>query len=723
MAVRHVDFLFGIHDHQPVGNFDHVFKDAFARCYRPFLDVFAQFPAVKCSIHTSGPLLEWLADNEPGYLDLVRALVQSGRIEILGGGFYEPILPVLPERDAVGQIKMMSAWSDARFGARPTGMWLAERVWDPYLPRVLKKADIRFTVLDDTHFRAAGLRDEEMVGYFLTEREGDAVGVYPIDKNLRYKIPFAQPHEVIDYLRGVAREPSEGQPVPAVTYADDGEKFGLWPDTYKWVYEERWLARFFQALTDNADWLHTKTLGEHHAQAPPTGRLYLPAASYDEMMEWALPAGRIGEFERAVKEAGAARPFVRGGFWPNFMVKYPEVNWMAKRATFASAQVAKAMGGDAAVVAAASAKPPEMLKKLWRAQCNCGYWHGLFGGLYLNYIRHANYTNLLEAERMVEGKVRSREDHLEHEFADVDRDGRDELVVTGRFLNAFLKPDLGGSVVELDFKPKAFHVGNVLARRYEAYHDKLANAESGGGSGGGGPKTIHDIVRVKEPGLEKKLQYDRYPRSSFLDHFLGEDVDLGRFAAQTYHETGWFAGARYKPGAADFSGAKDQATVSMSRTSDVEAGDGRTVPVEVEKTYVFERARPAMRVRWRITNRGSQGARVRFATELNLTLLAGDAEDRRFEIPGASLEDARLKSAGETPEATGIDLVDGWSGFRVQLRFPAATLWRHPVETVSQSEGGFEATYQGSCVAPVWWLELAPGKTVEREVSLSFADA
>lgn len=723
--MRQVDFLFGIHDHQPVGNFGHVFKDAFERCYRPFLDVFAQFPKVKCSVHTSGPLLEWLADNEPGYLDLLRAMVQAGRVEILGGGFYEPILPVLPERDAVGQIKMMSAWSEKRFGTKPTGMWLAERVWDPYLPRVLRRGDIKFTVLDDTHFRAAGLRDEEMVGYFLTEREGDAVGVYPIDKNLRYKIPFSQPEEVIAYLAHVAKEPSEGQPIPAVTYADDGEKFGLWPDTYKWVYEERWLARFFEQLTANAEWLHVKTLGEHFAASAPTGRLYLPTASYDEMMEWALPADRINGYEKVLKDPGsaAAKPYVRGGFWPNFMVKYPEANWMSKRATLASAQVAKAMGGDAAVVAAASASPPEMLKKLWRSQCNCGYWHGLFGGLYLNYIRHANYSNLIEAERMVEQKLRSREDHLEHEFADVDRDGRDELVVTGRFLNAFLKPDVGGSVSEIDFKPKAFNVSNVLARRYEAYHDKLRDLDEGASEDGGGPKTIHDIVRVKEPGLEKKLQYDRYPRLSFLDHFLGAEVDLAAFAGQTYRETGWFAGARYKTGKPDFSGGRDFATVPLSRTSEVEVAPGRREPVEVEKTYTFDRNRPALTVRWKITNRGSAPASVRFASELNLSLLAGDADDRYFEIPGVVLAEKKLKSAGETPDATGIDLVDRWGGFRIALRFPKGTLWRYPVETVSQSEGGFEATYQGSCVAPVWSLELEPSKTVEREISLSFGDA
>ncbi len=722
--MKQVDFLFGVHDHQPVGNFGHVFREAFDRCYRPFLDVFAQFPKIHASVHTSGPLLEWLSDNEPGYLDLLRAMVAAGRVEILGGGFYEPILPSLPERDAVGQIKMMAAWAEKRFGQRPAGMWLAERVWDPYLPRVLAKAGMKFTVLDDTHFRAAGLKDEEMRGYFLTEREGDTVGVYPIDKGLRYRIPFAKPEEIIEYLRGLAQEPTEGQPVPAVTYADDGEKFGLWPDTYKWVYEERWLARFFQVLSENSEWLHTKTLGEHFAANAPTGRLYLPTASYDEMMEWALPAGRILDYEKVSHdEASPAKAFIRGGFWPNFMVKYPEANWMSKRATFASAAVAKAMGGDAAVMAAASAEPPEMLKKLWKSQCNCGYWHGLFGGLYLNYIRHANYTNLIDAEKMVEQKIRSREDHLEHEEVDVDRDGRDELVVTGRFLNAFVKPDAGGSITEIDFKPKSFNVSNVMTRRFEPYHRKLTQAEVAGTPQGDKPKTIHDIVRVKEPNLDKKLQYDRYGRASFLDHFLGEGTTLDAFRTQTYHETGWFAGAPYKLVASDFTGTKDGATVILSRTAEVDAG-GRRTPVEVEKTFVFSRRSPSVAARYRVTNKGAHPVELFLAVELNLTLLAGDADDRFYEIPGKTLESKKLSSIGAVPGADGIDLVDRWSQFRIMLRFPETTeLWRYPIETVSQSEGGFEANYQGSCVAPTWKFALSPGESAERTMKIGFGDA
>jgi hypothetical protein len=34
-----------------------------------------------------------------------------------------------------------------------------------------------------------------------------------------------------------------------------------------------------------------------------------------------------------------------------------------------------------------------------------------------------------------------------------------------------------------------------------------------------------------------------------------------------------------------------------------------------------------------------------------------------------------------------------------------------PVKTVSQSEGGFEAVYQSSCVVLQWPLKLVPGKS------------
>jgi hypothetical protein len=39
-----------------------------------------------------------------------------------------------------------------------------------------------------------------------------------------------------------------------------------------------------------------------------------------------------------------------------------------------------------------------------------------------------------------------------------------------------------------------------------------------------------------------------------------------------------------------------------------------------------------------------------------------------------------------------------------------ALLWRFPIETVSQSEGGFERVYQSSVVFPNWIIRLEPGE-------------
>src|SRR5271166_1981767 len=104
----HVRLILALHDHQPVGNFDGVFDEAYRTSYLPFLDVLENYPEIPFVLHTSGPLLEWLVDRHPEYIARVKVLVEAGRVEILGGGFFEPILTMIPDRDRVGQIREFS---------------------------------------------------------------------------------------------------------------------------------------------------------------------------------------------------------------------------------------------------------------------------------------------------------------------------------------------------------------------------------------------------------------------------------------------------------------------------------------------------------------------------------------------------------------------------------------------------------------------------------------
>jgi alpha-amylase len=709
-----VTLLLGIHNHQPVGNLGHVFRMAYDRCYRPFLDLLERHPRIRLTLHYTGPLLEWFEKEEPGFLDRLAKLVVADQVEMLGGGFYEPILSVIPDRDAVGQVALLSQWLHDRLGAVPRGLWLAERAWDGALPRKLAPTGLRYTILDDTHFMHAGLDADALTGYYLTEKEGHPLAIFPISKDLRYLIPFRVPEELMAFLARLGERGSE----TAVTYADDGEKFGLWPHTYQWVFEERYLERLFGLLEQNAEWLRLQTFSEYLGAHPPTGRVYLPSASYDELMEWALPTDaakalgdRRAELERAGRLA-AFRPFLRGGFWDGFLVKYPEANHMHKRMLDVSERVAQ--------VFPAGSRVHDATRLVWRAQGNDAYWHGLFGGLYLNYLRHETYRNLIEAENHVDATAHKGREWIELRTTDLDKDGHEEMVVSTRTLGVCLAPARGGSLLELDYRPRSFNLSDVLARREEAYHRKLAEASLHQGSTGDTPASIHDQVKVKEQGLHQALSYDRHRRLCFLDRFLPTGISWEAFDRIDDEERGDCAQGVYQ---IDETGpvTKDGAlTVPLAFRGAVSLENG-THPIAVRKVYRVTDREAAVVVAYALESHAREPFAVRFGVELNLTLLAGDDPQRYYVVPGSGR--VRLCERGQCPEVGRFSMVDEWSRFRVTLHLERpGDIWYMPIETVSQSEEGAERTYQGSALMASWPLALRPGVVERMEMRLEITD-
>ena len=453
-----------IHFHQPVGNLDSVVRNATERCYRPFLELLASYPDIKMTIHVSGCLLEWLEAEEPDVTTLLRGLVERDQVELLSGGFYEPILAALPHRDRVGQIEMLTKHLRQEYRAEPTGAWLTERVWEQDVVGALTAAGIRYTVIDDTMFHAVGIGDRELGGAFVTEHEGEPLLVYAGDRNLRYLIPYKRIERVIDHLRTAERAGSER----LFVYADDGEKFGEWPDTFERVYENKWLARFFDELVAQREWLHLTKLGDHARSAVPQGRVYLPSSSYHEMMTWALPTDarlKLGKARRELQsdDPNELLPFVLGAPWRSFLAKYPEINHLQKRML----QVSRAASEQDDL-------PEPARKALYKSQCNCAYWHGAFGGVYLGFMRGALWHHLMRAEGLLAG--------LDREPAvrtvDIDADTLDEIVVTAPWGAAVLDPHAGGALIELDDWRVGANVLAVMARHREAYHVEDENPPS-----------------------------------------------------------------------------------------------------------------------------------------------------------------------------------------------------------------------------------------------------
>lgn len=684
-----VRLIFALHNHQPVGNFEGVFEACYKDSYRPFLDVMEDYPEIPFALHTSGPLLEWLVEQKPEYVERVRALAESGRVEILGGGFFEPILTMIPYRDRVGQVRAYAEHLKEIFGKSVRGAWVPERVWEQHLVSALVEAGVEYTVLDDFHFERAGLTDAELRGYYLTEDEGRLLKVFPNSERLRYVIPFHEPHAAYEYLKRLADE----QPGATVVCADDGEKFGGWPETFDHVYTRGWLRRFCDMVRGNLDWLKPTTFAEAVDTTLPLGKIYLPDGSYREMTEWALPPARFVELKDAIKrEEGVAatermKPFARlGGFWRNFKAKYPESDEMYARMMGISRRLAE-------LEAKADADPDYLeaaRMELYRGQCNCSYWHGSFGGLYLPHLRNAVYRHLITAHNALDDAQGLEGARVSLEVDDFNFDARREVKLENDHLIAFVRPATGGHIYELDARSAATNLLNTLERRPEPYHAAIAAAVGGSAEE---PAFRPDRVVLKQGGLDRLLVYDRDPRKAFVDHFFGANVTLRELADCKDLERGDFTRGAYL---SKIQRESEHVALVMEREG---LADGHAI--RVRKTIELAAGSPSLEVGYELEDL-PEAVALHFAVELNLAAMAGHAQDRYYsDTTGMRL--GMLDSRLDLREQEGVSLTDEWLDLDVAISWTeSAGLWCFPVETVSQSEGGFERVYQSSVVIPHW---------------------
>ena len=699
---RRISLALAIHNHQPVGNFGWVLDEVFEGAYLPMVEALERHPTVRLSLHYTGPLLEWLRAERPAFIERLIALVERGQIEILGGGYYEPVLASLPERDRIGQLRRMARELETLFGRRPSGAWLAERVWEPDLPTSLVAAGYDWTILDDAHFRAAAIREEDLWGPYSTEDQGQLLRVFGTEQGLRYRIPFRDVEEVIDYLRDHATE--DGERVGMM--GDDGEKFGAWPTTWRHCWGEgRWVDRFFEALERNDEWLTTTTPSAWLAEHPPIGRVYIPTGSYAEMGEWALPPDESRAFAEALHRAKAeGRPearWLRGAFWRNFQVKYREINDLHKQ-MLRTSDVVEAMADGPGRAAA--------LDHLYRGQSNDCYWHGLFGGVYISHMRLATYEHLIAAEDLAEtagGRLHAAERR------DLDLDGLEDvrLASPGQVVTVDLTE--GAGIGGWDIRAVRHALCAVLRRRPEAYHETLRRHEAAvtapdtdaghDTDAGGAPASIHDIVMTRETGLTARLHYDPYERRSGLVRFLAPGTG----------PDAWATGQAIELGDA-VEGAFDLAALALDRaivTRDaiVTGADGpATVRVTKEIVLGGDRRSPTLALSVTVENRSAHRVDALLGLEWTLTMLGGGAN------PAAWLEVAGVRGAhdasGTASSVAGLRQGNDHVGLAIETTVsePAGAWWA-PVETVSNSEGGFERTYQGAGLLFSWPLSLDPG--------------
>jgi hypothetical protein len=705
-VTRRIALALTLHNHQPVGNFGWVIAETYDQAYEPMVDALERHPGIRLALHYSGPLLAWLRAERPEFIARLAALVERSQVEIVGGGWYEPVLAALPERDRVGQLVRMADELEATFGRRPRGAWLAERVWEPDLPTALRAAGYDWTILDDAHFRAAAIPEDDLWGSYTTDDQGKVLTVFGTEQGLRYRVPFAEVDEVIGHLRDHATEDGER----LGTMGDDGEKFGAWPTTWEHCWGEgAWVERFFDALDANADWLTTMPPSDWTRAHHPVGRVYLPTGSYAEMGEWALPADEGLAFGTTLRRARAEhRPearWLRGAIWRNFQVRYREINDIHKQMLAVS---------DLVDALTAGAMRAEATDHLYAGQSNDCYWHGLFGGIYLPDLRVAALARLIAAEDLAVGGG-AVGGAVSGVLRDVDLDGREEAVLAGPGQFVTVKLEEGGGIARWDLRAAGHPLAAVMRRRPEAYHETLRRHETGEAGAGhdpaepadGGPESIHELVKVKQEGLLDHLRYDAYERRSGLIRILPAGTTAADALSGAAVELGDLRDGPWTLG------ALDPERVSARIAGSIRGAAG---PIAVEATRSVAigggRLDPTIEVVLEIVHRGGADSApidALVAIEWSTMLLGGGHN------PGAWLEIDGVRSAHDetltSPSTARIAAGNDDLGVLVTTTMDRPVeAWIGPIRTVSKSEAGFELVYQGSTTLLVEPLRLRPNE-------------
>jgi len=432
-----------------------------------------------------------------------------------------------------------------------------------------------------------------------------------------------------------------------------------------------------------------------------------------EMGEWALPPEASEAYTNLMNEVKTwqdgerIKRFLQGGFWRNFFAKYPEANWMHKRMLFVSEGVRSQESEEKNLKSQIS----NLKSHLYKAQCNDAYWHGVFGGLYLPHLRRAVYENLIKAENLLEERGKGQVARGKEETArssqftihekDFDADTFDEILVRTPKLNLFLSPHSGGSIVEMDYRPKAVNLSNTLSRWEEGYHHRV---KVQGQKDAGGTKSIHDLTMSKEENLDKYMFFDRYRRASLIDHFLSKEETLDAFRMSVYEELGDFIDKPYEKKESGARGQKpeDGMMIILSRDGKVQKQN-----VKIEKRLLIKGNE--IEVKYLVANLGKNAFEAKFGIEFNLILPCCDGVDGFYDIP---VKDKGFGSSGEIAGVRQISLVDQWTKMRLDFSFDKDTsMWRFPIETVSISEAGFERIFQGSCIIFFW--DIAADRTFE----------
>jgi len=633
-------------------------EEIYERSYKPFLR-FVHRTNLPVTMYYSGELLSWLIDKHDGVQMLFNDIYKSRKIEILGGGYYSPLFSLIPRKDRVSQIELMTTEIRKRFGKRTRGMWITEKVWEPSMPMTMNYSGMEFTFLDEEFFEDAGLFNGELYQPCMTEDQGKKVVIFPISNRLISQFSIIPPEEMLEQIIECGSDKEER----VITLLLDGEDL----DFTDQATEQR-LERFYELVHKNRKKIDVVLPGKLVREYGRMKKVYFGCVSPGDIGRWSGPVFRehvSNENEASGPSKGVAaqaKPVNTQSFFRHFLAKYPESNFLYSRMIDLHMLISQVRGDKQ------RKKSAEI--ELYKSQNHSAYWHGGGSpGIYSAEGRRLAYAALIEAEKFTREKGGFRASIVKDDF---DMDGLDEFIYRGLSLNANIHRK-GGSVFELDYFRTPHNYQATMARHREWYHESDA--------------------------------MDLYTRNSFIDHFLRPDEKIENFYDMSYTENGDFISGLYE--VEKFN--KERKEVSFSRNGSIITRKSK-FSVQLSKKYSFKRNN--IIIDYEIVNKSDAVLTTRFASEINLAFSSENGPMIDITTTAAGIDKKQEEELFTQTDVSELQIFD--KARKANVIFDTDSecdLWGFPIKTKTGTGKVVEELYQSNCFVPIWNLSLAPGKS------------
>ena len=472
-------------------------EEVYEKSYKPFLRI-VHASKLPVTMYFSGELLSWVIDKHDGMQMLINDIVKRRRIEFLGGGYYSPLFSLIPRKDRVSQIELMTTDIRKRFGKRPRGMWITEKVWEPSMPMTMNNAGMEFSFLDEEFFEDAGLFNGELYRPCITEDQGKKVVLFPLSNRLISQFLISEPEDVIEQIIACGSEKEERY----ISFLIPGEELDFSDGAQKRI------TKFLDLIEKNSKHIDVVLPGKIVRELKGMNKVYFGCVSPGDIGRWSGPIFRdiaVQNGHDPNQDQGLRKNFNNQSFFRHFLAKYPESNNLYSRMIDVHKLVSQ-MRGD-------KQRKKSAGYELFKSQKHSAFWHGGgYEGIYSLEERRRAYAALIEAEKFTREKTGFRSSLVRDDF---DMDGLDEFIYRGQSLNVNLHTK-GGVIFELDYFRTPHNYLATMSRHREWYHE--------------------DEIT------------DRYTRNTFIDHFLQSEASPETFAKSSFKEAGDFIASVYNAG-------------------------------------------------------------------------------------------------------------------------------------------------------------------------------